>query len=103
MANAHMNSGRLWEHTQDLHKFKPENLPAQRKGRRHKCPPLTRKLFVMDSCREKETIFLQWHDTELIGTPQGSSETQDYLANTKQTPWVLCCFLRERKNMKLGE
>jgi hypothetical protein len=49
--NAHMNSLRLWESTQDL--FRPNRKPSTQTGSRHKVLYLTKKLFAIDICWER--------------------------------------------------
>lgn len=57
-------------------------------------------LQLIAAGRRKQIFF---HDIipNLSTTSQSSSEVQEDLANTKQTPWVLCSFFKS-KNMKLG-
>lgn len=51
-----VNSHRLWHHVQDLHEFKPNGVWHWdgRGGSRHGVPPLTKKLFVMFACWQRE-------------------------------------------------
>jgi hypothetical protein len=39
----HMSSQRLWQHAQDLHRFKPDEIPELRRGSRHGVPQGPRK------------------------------------------------------------
>lgn len=65
----HINSQRLWEHTQDGQKFKPDKIPALKKGSRSKVWPTTKKLFAIVTFWEKKNPFLQQSHTEYIYTP----------------------------------
>jgi hypothetical protein len=37
-ADTDMNSQRLWQHAQDLHRFKPDKVSARRRGGGHGAP-----------------------------------------------------------------
>lgn len=43
-----------WLHTQDFQKFKPDKLPAQKRESGNKVPPITKKLVVVDTHRERK-------------------------------------------------
>jgi hypothetical protein len=45
---AHMNSQRLWQHAQDLHRVKPDRVPEQRGGSGHEISLLDKKLCFVD-------------------------------------------------------
>lgn len=44
----HMNSWWLWQHTQDLCKFKPDKIPRWDRGHGHKTLPLAEGLLAFD-------------------------------------------------------
>jgi hypothetical protein len=46
-AHTCMDLQRWWQHTQNLHGFKPDKAIVLRKGSRHKVVPLTKKLFAI--------------------------------------------------------
>lgn len=50
------NSQRLWQHEEGLHGFQPDKIPALRGGSGY-VPPLTKKLFVIDICWQRESWF----------------------------------------------
>lgn len=73
----------VWLHTQDQHRFKPDEVPALRQGSRHRLPSLTKKFSVIGACWEKEMGFLQWGITGYTSThsragpmPRKSQPTQ---------------------------
>ena len=45
-----MNTQGLCQHTKDLHKFKPDKIPAVSRVSGHQVPLLTRKIFATDTC-----------------------------------------------------
>ena len=56
-----------------LHRSKPDQVPALRRGRGHDIPPLTKKLFATDSCWERDHSFSSISDTGCINhTPRKS-------------------------------
>ena len=61
--NAQMNSQMLWEHAQDLHRFKSERIPALAREGGLGVPPLTKKLFAVDTCWLRENQFspMEWY------------------------------------------
>lgn len=61
--NPHMNSQKLRQYVQALYKFNPDKVSALRRGSRHKIPPLTKKLFAVNTCWEGKISFLQWSVT----------------------------------------
>jgi hypothetical protein len=56
-----MNSQRLWKKQgQQVHKFRPHTIPAQRRGNGTKFPPLTEKLLQLITAGNIKISFLQW-------------------------------------------
>lgn len=86
-AGTHMNSLRLWEDVKYLYKFKPDNISTQRIGIGQKLPPLTQKLFAIDTCFCKKNHFVIWY---IRHTP-GNASCTEWLANTKWTPLEGSC------------
>lgn len=61
MTDTHKNSQRLSQHAQDTHRFKSDRIPELGRINGHKVPPITKNLFVIDTCRQRrKTCFLQW-------------------------------------------
>lgn len=58
----------------------PTKLPALRKGGAHKVSSLTKRLFTIDACWEKEESLFQWSFNKV----QEGLQTQEKLVNTKQ-------------------
>lgn len=54
---APMNSQRLWQHTQDLHGFKPDGVSAPTWRGGHGLPPLTKKLYVISTASHRKSAF----------------------------------------------
>jgi hypothetical protein len=49
-----MNSQRLWQQAQRLHRFKAARVPPSVERRsRHELPLLTKKLYVVDPCLQR--------------------------------------------------
>lgn len=48
--DAHMKSQHLWQHTQDICRFKPDKFLVLRRPSGHKVPTLTKKLFAVGTC-----------------------------------------------------
>jgi hypothetical protein len=48
-----MNS-HIQKHTEDMHRFKAEKIPAVRRGGRHTVPSITKKLIPIDTFWERE-------------------------------------------------
>lgn len=46
---------RLWQHEQNLHRFKPDRIPALRWGSGHRLPSLTKKLSLIDNHLQRKT------------------------------------------------
>ena len=44
--DTYVNSQRLWQYTQDSHRFKTDRIPALERGSEHKVPPLAKNLFA---------------------------------------------------------
>lgn len=53
----HINSEGLWQRIQDRHKFKPDGVPEVRGDVDMGVPPLLKKLFAIDTLRQKDTQF----------------------------------------------
>lgn len=67
--DARMSSQRLWQHTWDLHRIKPDTIAAMKIGNGHKVPSQSKKLFITDTLLGKEKIgFLWWSITAIILT-----------------------------------
>lgn len=64
--DAHMNSQRLWQHAQGLHRFKPEGVPALRRGHGHGFLLLTKQLSSIDTLIKVKISFSQWSLTRYI-------------------------------------
>lgn len=62
--DAHMNTQRQWQHTQDLRSFKPSKILACRRSG-HTVLPLTKKLFAIDTnpLRKGKPVF--YHEVVL--------------------------------------
>lgn len=62
--DAHMNTQRQWQHTQDLRSFKPSKILAWRRSG-HTVLPLTKKLFAIDTnpLRKGKPVF--YHEVVL--------------------------------------
>lgn len=99
-SDAHKNSQRLWQDTQNLHILKSNKNPSTERGSRHKVPPLTKRLFAIGNCWERKTLIFQWCIAGTSTTLQDRLHAQAKLANTKQTPcfvlfglvWFSCVF-----------
>lgn len=52
----HIWTNRVWQHAQDLHKNKPDQIPTLRKGRGHSLL-LTNNVFITDNFWERENLF----------------------------------------------
>lgn len=49
--DAHINSQRMWQFIQGLHRFKTDRIPAQESGgSEQRLPPLAKKLCPNDTC-----------------------------------------------------
>lgn len=63
-ADTHMNSQRLWQHAQDVHKFKSDRVSVLRgevEGKQTQGPTLTKKLSTVDTHWQREkSIFCLW-------------------------------------------
>ena len=82
--DAYMSSKRTWQHTQDLHRCKPDWVSALRGGSGHGVPPLTKKLFAIDTCWQMEkSVFLYRMSLGISTILQGRAHTKDNLTNTK--------------------
>lgn len=85
----HMKSQRLWQHTPDLHQFKPDKMSARRRSA-HKM------LFAIDICwQRKKNSFLRCVGYN-SSTLQGKPHAHEQLTNTEWTQWYfcgLCCFI----------
>lgn len=57
--DTHMNS-ETRKHTQNLHRFQTDGVPALRGGSRFSIPPLTKKVSVTDAIGKEKTTSLQW-------------------------------------------
>lgn len=55
-------------------------------GPRHEVPPLTEKLFTIDSCWEIEIRFILRRDAGYINHTRYKLYAQEHLDNTKLTP-----------------
>ena len=70
MTDTHKNSQRLSQHAQDTHRFKSDRIPELGRINGHKVPPITKNLFVIDTCRQRrKTCFLQW---SVVGPGSGT-------------------------------
>lgn len=50
----YMTSQRLWQHTLDMHKFNPDNIPDLDRGSGHELWPLFQKLFATNTRWKRE-------------------------------------------------
>lgn len=55
--DTHTNSERLWQHVQNLHRFKPDKILSLRRGGRYKILPTNKKVFEIITCWERENHF----------------------------------------------
>lgn len=73
----HMNSQRVWQHMQELDKFRANKISAVEKGSGHKAPLLSRKPFVIDTHWKKEKfIFSNEVSLGVLTTGQCKSHEQ---------------------------
>lgn len=105
----HMNSLILWQLIQDPHKLKSDELPEWRRGHGHKAPLLAWHYYQRIVSGRGKIDFLHWSHTGYIHRPR---QAQWSIVAQYKTVSVFCVwwwgvdlllFLRERKNMKLGE
>lgn len=71
-----INSQRLWQHTQDVNRFKSEKMLAWNRGNGHKAPCLTKNLFIKGKgkknryywykclCKYANFLFHLWYDCQ---------------------------------------
>lgn len=69
---------RQWQHTQDVHRLKPDKIPGLRRRSGHQAPTLTKNLQL-----ERENHLPPMGIPKPY--PQGRPHAQKYLVNLKQT------------------
>lgn len=89
-----MNLQRLWQHAQHLHRHNPRT----KKGSGYKIPPFTKKVFAIDSHREREVQFssVEWHWVFQAYSKAGSMLKDRWSTQTKSHVWFLLmcvCFV----------
>lgn len=77
--DAHVNSRRPWQQTQDLHKFKSDGVPAQRWGSRHRAPLLTQEAIYNQYTlsKRKKSIVSNGVSPGVISHIQGRSHGKE--------------------------
>lgn len=70
-ADAEVNSQRLWQRAQSLHRFKPDQISARSRGAEHGALFLTKKPFTTNACRAGRTGFLQCSGTGYVSQVPG--------------------------------
>ena len=55
--DAHVDSQGLWEQAQDLHRFKPDSVPALRGEGGHRFPSYTKKPSAIDTHWQRKNQF----------------------------------------------
>lgn len=91
MTDVRVNSQRWWRHAQGSHKSKPDHSPELREASGCKVPPLTEKLFAIETCwgRDNQFSLTEWHwvfQPQSKANPTSSWPTQNRLH-------VLVCYL----------
>lgn len=81
LTDAHMDSQRLWQHPQDLHRFKSGSLPG-----------LTKKLFATDTCKQRENQFsvMKYHLVYQSYSKTGSMIRSSWSTQKKLHVWGIC-------------
>lgn len=87
-----VNSWRIYQHSQELHKFKLDKIPAWRSRTEHTLSSLAKKPFTTDPCWEKanQTSSMEWHEVHQphSATPAGT------VAGHHTTVFVVCVHAR---------
>ena len=87
--NVRINSETVWVHRRPAQE--PDRIPALRGGREHGLLHLTRKLFVIDPCCQRENLCSAWGVTGYIHDTPGQTRWREELINAKQTLWDFVC------------
>lgn len=96
--NTYMNSKRLWQNTQYLHRCKADKISELKGPRGHEIPPSTKKLFAIYTCWERECrVSPENCHCVYQSSSRKRSHAQEMLPNSNQTPcffvYDLFCFL----------
>lgn len=87
--DAHMNSQRLGQHTQDFHRFKPDTIPALNGRTEYKDPPNHEVIYKQELLVTRLSVFSNGVSPNISMTPQDKPYTQEWLTNDKINSMVV--------------
>lgn len=90
--DTHTNSERLWQHAQNLHRFKPDKILSLRRGGRYKTLPTNRKVFEIITCWGRENHFSSM-DCHWAYQPHFMEVSMARSSWPKQTPLLMGLFV----------
>ena len=79
-----MNSQGPWQHTHNLYRFKPDKIPALRRGSKHRVSLLIRKLHTPYLLGKGKPVFYSGVSLDIPTTPRRAL-CPERLVNAKQT------------------
>lgn len=91
----HMNSQRLGQHTQDLHRFKPDTIPALngRTGYKDTPTPNHEVIYKRELLVKRLSVFSNGVSLNISMTPQDKPYTQEWLTNDKINSMVVFVYI----------
>lgn len=85
--DAYVNLLRLWRHTQDRRSFKPDRISALRRESEHKVPPLTDKMFAIETFLGKgESVVINGVSLSVTTHSRAGPVPSGSWSSTKKTP-----------------